>query len=72
MGCVTILDGHDRLTDRLAANSDICAMPGWPNQTPIEAGKFISPHAAAVDAAGNIFVVEWREGGRIIKLEKLH
>jgi hypothetical protein len=71
MGCVAILDGQDRLTDRLGVNTDVCGLPGWPNDTPIEVGKFSSPHAAAVDAAGNIYVVEWRHGGRVIKLEKL-
>ncbi|MGL4420381.1 MAG: twin-arginine translocation signal domain-containing protein, partial [Gemmataceae bacterium] len=37
----------------------------WP------AGKFIHPHDAAFDAAGNIFVVEWVEGGRITFLKKV-
>ncbi|MCA2972388.1 MAG: hypothetical protein INH43_28040 [Acidobacteriaceae bacterium] len=35
------------------------------------AGKFVSPHGACFDHAGNIFVVEWVEVGRITKLRKL-
>lgn len=35
------------------------------------AGKFVHPHDAAFDAAGNIFVVEWVEGGRVTFLKKV-
>ena len=34
-------------------------------------GKFVSPHGACFDHAGNIFVVEWVEIGRISKLRKI-
>jgi len=34
-------------------------------------GKFIAPHSACFDAAGNIFVVEWVEIGRVTKLRKV-
>jgi hypothetical protein len=34
-------------------------------------GKFIHPHDACFDAAGNIFVVEWVDAGRVTKLRKL-
>jgi hypothetical protein len=34
-------------------------------------GKFIAPHGACFDHAGNIFVVEWVEVGRVTKLRKL-
>lgn len=34
-------------------------------------GKFVAPHGAAFDHAGNIFVVEWVEVGRVTKLRKL-
>lgn len=37
----------------------------WPE------GKFIHPHDACFDAAGNIFVVEWVEPGRVTKLTKV-
>jgi len=35
------------------------------------AGKFICPHGACFDHAGNIFVVEWVEVGRVTKLRRV-
>jgi len=35
------------------------------------AGKFVHPHDACFDAAGNIFVAEWVATGRITKLRRL-
>ena len=35
------------------------------------AGKFLHPHDACFDAAGNIVVAEWVDSGRITKLRKL-
>lgn len=40
-----------------------------PSQWP--AGKFVHPHDACFDAAGNIFVVEWVTAGRVTKLRKV-
>jgi sugar lactone lactonase YvrE len=34
-------------------------------------GKFVCPHGACFDHAGNIFVVEWVEVGRVSKLRKV-
>ncbi len=34
-------------------------------------GKFVAPHGACFDHAGNIFVVEWVEVGRVTKLRKI-
>jgi hypothetical protein len=34
-------------------------------------GKFLHPHDACFDHAGNIFVAEWVETGRISKLRKV-
>lgn len=34
-------------------------------------GRFVAPHGACFDAAGNIFVAEWVEVGRITKLRKV-
>ena len=34
-------------------------------------GKFVCPHGASFDHAGNIFVVEWVEVGRVSKLTKV-
>ena len=45
---------------------------GWPNnRAQVVEGKFNSPHSAATDVHGNIYVVEWFTGGRVIKLERL-
>jgi DNA-binding beta-propeller fold protein YncE len=35
------------------------------------AGKFVCPHGACFDHAGNVFVVEWVEVGRVTKLRKV-
>jgi hypothetical protein len=69
---VTILDAHKKLVCYLGENIPACERPGWPNlpKSQIEPGKFISPHAAAVDSEGNIYVAEWIIGGRITKLVK--
>ena len=34
-------------------------------------GKFVCPHGACFDQAGNIFVVEWVEVGRVSKLRRV-
>jgi hypothetical protein len=34
-------------------------------------GKFVAPHSAYFDPAGNIFIVEWVEVGRVTKLQKV-
>jgi hypothetical protein len=34
-------------------------------------GKFVHPHDACFDAAGNLYVVEWVRTGRVTKLRKL-
>lgn len=36
-----------------------------------EAGRFVHPHDACFDKAGNIFVVEWVPTGRVSKLTKM-
>jgi hypothetical protein len=34
-------------------------------------GKFVCPHGACFDHAGDIYVVEWVEVGRVSKLRKV-
>jgi hypothetical protein len=72
-GRITIVDKNDRFIAHLGENAGIEKQPGWPNlpADQVVAGKFNSPHSAAVAANGDIFVVEWIVGGRIIKLEDL-
>jgi hypothetical protein len=43
------------------------------NQAPgtFTPGRFVCPHGACFDHAGNIFVVEWVESGRVTKLRRL-
>jgi len=41
------------------------------NRSDFEAGKFVTPHGATFDHAGNIFVAEWVEIGRFSKLRKI-
>lgn len=69
---LSILDESDRLAAAIGFNTEVKAKEGWPNNRAwIEEGKFNSPHGAAADAQGNIYVCEWIVGGRVIKLEKL-
>jgi hypothetical protein len=68
---LSILDRHDQLVAQFGLNDSVAQQAGWPNQRDgLCPGKFNSPHSAAADALGNIYVVEWMIGGRIIKLEK--
>jgi len=69
-GRVTVLDANDRLVCYLGANEGVHNDPQWPDENPIVAGKFNSPHGSIADSAGNIYIVEWRIGGRVLKLEK--
>ncbi len=50
----------------LANNNQMRSRPAeW------QAGKFVHPHDACFDAAGNIFVAEWVVGGRVTHLKKV-
>jgi hypothetical protein len=66
---LTMLDPDDRVVATLGQNDEICGRPGFPNDRAlVDAGRFVTPHSAASDAAGNVYVVEWITGGRITKL----
>jgi len=69
-GRVTILDRDDHLVCHLGRNDEVTLDPTWPDEISLEPGKFNSPHSATADSFGNIYVVEWRVGGRIVKLER--
>lgn len=76
---VTLLDRNDRVIAHLGED------PAWrervlegdmklrraENGEGWQAGKFLHPHDACFDPAGNIFVAEWVHTGRITKLRKL-
>jgi hypothetical protein len=72
-GRVTVLDDQDQPVAYLGANEEARYIEHWPNLSPplIQEGLFNSPHGAAADGDGNIFVVEWIIGGRITKLARL-
>lgn len=70
-GRVSLLDAQDGLIAVLGENGGVEAHDGWPNTNELVEGKFNSPHGAGANTKGDIFVVEWRAGGRVIKLEKV-
>jgi sugar lactone lactonase YvrE len=70
---VTLLDRRNQVITQLgddsAANTwkDLRKQP----RDQFIPGKFVCPHGACFDHAGNIFVVEWVEVGRVSKLRKV-
>lgn len=70
---VTLLDRHNKVITQLGDDS---AANTWkdlrkePHDKFIP-GKFVCPHGACFDHAGNIFVVEWVEVGRVSKLRRM-
>ena len=72
-GRVTLMDSENGIIEHLGDSN----APEWNNPLrtqPREAfipGQFICPHGACFDHAGNIFVVEWVEVGRVTKLVKV-
>jgi len=76
---ITLLDSQDNVITHLGED------PEWreqvtkdknklrtdPTGAGWQAGKFLHPHDACFDAAGNIFVAEWVSSGRITKLRKV-
>jgi hypothetical protein len=72
-GRVTIFDKDNKLITHLGENPGVEKLQGYPDlpkeqRTP---GKFISPHGATWDRAGNIFVGEWVPDGRVTKLRRV-
>jgi hypothetical protein len=76
---VTLLDKDDKVIAHLgedpqwreAVLKDGMKMRGSRTGEEWVSGKFLHPHDACFDAAGNIFVAEWVHTGRITKLRKL-
>lgn len=72
-GRVSIFDRENKLVTHLGDNPGVQKQEGYPN-LPHEQrvpGRFISPHGAIWDRAGNIYVVEWISDGRITKLRRV-
>jgi len=69
---LAVFDGDDEPLDRIGENEAVCEREDWPNvpDEHVRPGRFNSPHDAAVDDDGNVYVVEWIVGGRITKLER--
>ena len=71
-GWLTLLDADGHLVGSVGRGEATSALPGWPDVAPehLRPGVFNSPHAAAADPAGTVYVVEWIVGGRLIRLER--
>lgn len=67
---VTLLDRNNRLVVHLGDGGHFNGIRDK-SRDHFKPGKFIAPHSAIFDRAGNIFVVEWVEVGRVTKLRKL-
>jgi hypothetical protein len=70
---VIILDRKNNVTATLGESE--YSREDWStvrNQAPgtFVPGRFVCPHGACFDHAGNIFVVEWVESGRVTKLRR--
>lgn len=70
---VTLLDRQNKVITHLGDDS---AAQSWmklrvESRDQFTPGKFVCPHGACFDHAGNIFVVEWVEVGRVTKLQKV-
>ncbi len=69
---VTLIDRDNHVIEQLgdAGVDSWKAIRTGPREN-FPVGKFVCPHSACFDHAGNIFVVEWVEVGRVTKLRKV-
>lgn len=76
---ITLLDKENNVITHLGEDpawreqvlKDGMKMRGNPTGEGWQPGKFLHPHDACFDPAGNIYVAEWVHTGRITKLRKL-
>ena len=69
---ISILNIKNELVAQIGQNDLVATKPGWPDERAwIQPELFNSPHDAAADSQGNIYVVEWILGGRVTKLKKV-
>lgn len=67
---VTLFDRENRLIAHLGDGKHYNGIRDK-ERSAFTPGKFVAPHSAIFDHAGNIFVVEWVEVGRVTKLKKI-
>lgn len=72
-GRISILDGDNQLVGHLGDNPDPAkrAQNGVPTDQWAH-GEFLSPHSAAWDGMGNLYVMDWNRAGRMTKLQAVH
>jgi hypothetical protein len=69
---VTLLDRENRVITHLGEDkSETWRQLRKEPRDKFIAGKFVCPHGACFDHAGNIYVVEWVEVGRVSKLRRV-
>jgi len=68
---VTLYDKNNKVIAHLCEGSNTNNLRQTENRNDFEAGKFVAPHGACFDHAGNIFVAEWVEIGRVTKLRRM-
>lgn len=70
---VTLLDKENKVLAHLGdgQNSNPAGVRTTEDRSNFVPGKFVAPHGAAFDHAGNIFIVEFVEIGRVTKLRKI-
>ena len=73
---VTVFDKQNQVITHLGYDQDWTnkVLDGFKVRTQPEtwqAGRFVHPHDACFDQAGNLFVTEWVSTGRVSKLKKL-
>ena len=68
---VTLLDKNNNVIVHLGEPTVANPPRTTENRADFVAGQFVNPHGAIFDHAGNIFVAEWVEIGRVTKLRKL-
>ena len=68
---VSILDAKNAIIAHFGQGPDNFREVRLLDRSAFIPGQFVAPHGACFDHAGNIFVVEWVEVGRVTKLRKI-
>jgi len=69
---VTLMDSNNQIITNLGDDSGSDYMETRKlTRDHFKPGKFVCPHGACFDHAGNIYVVEWVEVGRVSRLQKM-